>query len=146
MRQISRQEADAALAQSDWVTAQMYGFQLQGADPEAAEAWLAAIESAASPSAQTGEKHAQSVLGFVSLTRFWNSAEPNPEDFRRALHWYIAAARQDDGEILIHLVMHWYAWGEQQSLKDSGVEAFLGDPEIRERLACLPKRPPETAL
>jgi hypothetical protein len=132
---ITREAAEAALAAQDWPTATKYWAQLQDHDMPAADAWLNAVEVAAMPDAIAGEKHAQSTLAFVCVMRHTMTLAPDPEQLRTALHWFMAAARHDGADIMIEQVVVWYGYGNRpgSSFHDEAVEAFLLDPDVRER-------------
>lgn len=118
----------------------MYWFQLSQCDQSLAAEWLNAIEVAAKPPAELGEKYAQSVLGFVGVTRYFANPLAAMEDLRTALRWFMAAARHEGADIMIEQVVHWYRYGNANGFRDADVDAFLADPEIRERYRqCFPR-------
>jgi hypothetical protein len=145
----SYEAAEEALRQRDWSGAFDYLAELTRDDsspedlveftrPNAArDEWLSAIESAALVHAKAGDLAAQQALGSVGISRYVYGSERDVETLRCGLRWIVIASRQQLVDVGLDMLVHWYSHLTAKGVRDADVEAFLREPEPRERYRCL---------
>jgi hypothetical protein len=134
----SRESAEEALRLRDWTACLRYWADLNSAQEAApAAAWLKTVEAVAEDEAHLGDIQAQAALGAIGTLRY----VPGDAEALRALHkgvrWYVAAARQEPGAVMLDQAVYWYGFVKAGGLRDVEIETFFGEPETRERYRTL---------
>jgi hypothetical protein len=130
---VTRRDAEAALAQHDWIVCQVYGGQRLEDNATAGLTWLDRLEAEALPAATAGDKVAQGVVGHVYVERYVPQGYSTEGTLVTALAWFARAGRQDGGEPMIEELRYWYLEGKAKGLLLAEAEWFLREPDIRER-------------
>jgi hypothetical protein len=129
----TRESAERALEDADWVTAELYVRELFDSETAPAVLWLERLREAASRSASQGDNFAVGLLGNVELIRWQHGLAPVEDALGAALQHFMRASRQPGGEPMIEQVRHWYGQAKDAGLRFAEVEAFLSDSDVRDR-------------
>jgi hypothetical protein len=138
---VTEAEADLAIQRQDWAAAQGFVIGLLSAGTDELRLWLDRLERGAAGPAAGGDKVAQSVLGTSHVWRYLFLAGGRAA-LEESIGWFIRAARQEGGELMIHQVYHWSAHGSADGLHIGAAESFLAEPETIRRYRAYAGDPP----
>ena len=128
---ISRESAEEALRQQEWLKAWEYWGALWEAGGPADE-WLHVMEEAALPHAIAGDLAAQQNLGSIGNALYMSGSAGAVESLERSLKWSVAALRQELSATGLQMLVEGYRSLRGHGRHDADIEAYLSQPEPRD--------------
>jgi hypothetical protein len=130
---MSREGAEDALRERDWMAAMEYWANLQKEGSPYAETWLNRIESEAELEAETGDMQAQAAMGAIGAVRYLPGDPAAVRALRKGVRWYVAASRQEPGGVMLDMVVYWNGVLQSEGVHDPDIEEFLSAPDTQKR-------------
>jgi hypothetical protein len=128
---MSRESAEEALRQADWVKAWDYWFSISDTGAPAFE-WLRTMEASVLPHAIAGDLTAQQNLGSIGDALYMTSAPDGVESLERGVKWIVIALRRDMRATGLEMLVAGYGALRARGVHVPEVEAYLSEPEPRE--------------
>jgi hypothetical protein len=127
---ISRESAEEALRQRDWLKAWDYwGAVWEAGGP--ADEWLRVMEEAVLPHAMAGDLVAQRNLGSIGISLYRSGPPEDIAPLHRALKWIVKVLRQELSATGLQMLVEGYDTLRRQGVLDPDIEAYLSEPEPR---------------
>jgi hypothetical protein len=122
---ISEGAADQALRRHDWLTAELFVWQVLEDDPDKGKAWLERFAAEARRVAASGDAGAEFAVGNSELLRWQHGLAAAESCLRSALHSFMRAAEAAHNVTVTHQVHYWYGLAREEGYSFSEVETFI---------------------